>query len=76
MADIIIPILLFEIFFFVYEPDLNLGLRVAGSPSRGLPSFGTVSLPRIVPYFDARCFRLLQGGDVLFEADVELGMLQ
>ena len=44
MADIIIHVLLFEL-FFLFEPDLDLRLPIAGSFSRGLPSFGAISLP-------------------------------
>ena len=36
MADIIIHFLLFELFSSLFEPDLNLHLRIAGSLSRGL----------------------------------------
>ena len=37
MADSIIYVLLFELCFSLFEPDLDLRLRIAGSLSRGLP---------------------------------------
>ena len=77
MANSIIHFLLFELFFSLFESGLDLRLRIAGSLSRGLPPFGAVSLPRGLPSFEERCFRLLQGGGVIFSnVDVERGMLE
>ena len=45
MANSIIPFLLFGLFFSLFEPDLGLRLRRAGSLSRGLLSSGVASLP-------------------------------
>ena len=45
MANSIIHFLLFGLFFSLFEPDLGLRLRIAGSLSRGLPSSGAASLP-------------------------------
>ena len=61
MVNSIIHFLLFGLFFSLFEPDLGLRLRVRGSRSSGLPSFGALSLPRGLPSFEARCFCLLQG---------------
>ena len=61
MANSIIHFLLFGIFLSLFEPDLDLRLRVGGSRSSGLPSFGTISLSRGLPSFEERCFCLLQG---------------
>ena len=61
MANSLIHFLLFELFFSLFESDLDLRLRIAGSLSRELQSFGAVSLPRGLPSFEAGCFRLLQG---------------
>ena len=61
----IVNILLFELFLFLFNPELDLRSRVVGSLSRGLPYFGAVLLPRGLPSFDARCFRWLQGGGVI-----------
>ena len=49
MANSIIHFLLFGLFFSLFEPDLGLRLRIAGSLSRGLPSSGVASLPRGLP---------------------------
>ena len=49
MANSIIHFLLFGLFFSLFEPDLGLRLRIAGSLSRGLPSSGAASLPRGLP---------------------------
>ena len=62
MANGIIHVLLFGLFFSLFEPDLDLRLRVGGPRSSGLlPSFGAISLPRGLPSCEARCFCLLQG---------------
>ena len=61
MANDIIHFLLFGLFFSLFEPDPGLRLRVAGSRSSELPSFGAISLQRGLPSFEARCFRLLLG---------------
>ena len=49
MANSIIHFLLFGLFFSLFEPDLGLRLRIAGSLSRGLPFSGAASLPRGLP---------------------------
>ena len=49
MANSIIHFLLFGLFFSLFEPDLGLRLRIAGSLSRGLPSSGAALLPRGLP---------------------------
>ena len=61
MANSIIHFLLFGLFFSLFEPDLDLRLRIAVSRSSGLAAFGAVSLPRGLPSFETGCFRLLQG---------------
>ena len=53
-VDSIIHVLLFELFFSLFEPDLDLRLRIACSFSGGLTYFGTISLPRGLPSFEAR----------------------
>ena len=53
MADIILHFLLFELFSSLFEPDLDLRLRISGSLSRGLSYFGAISLPRGLPSFGA-----------------------
>ena len=77
MAGSIIHFLYFEIFLSLFESDLDLLLQIVGSLSRGLPSYGAVSLPRGLPSFEARCFRLLQGGEARFsQVNLERGMPQ
>ena len=68
MADSIIHILNFKLFFFLLEPDLDLRLRVMDSLSRRLPSFGAISLPTGIPCFEAKCVSLLQGGGVILSS--------
>ena len=46
MANGIIHFLLFGLFSSLFEPDLGLRLRIAGSLSRGLPSSGAALLRR------------------------------
>ena len=60
MTNSIIHFLLFGLFFSLFEPDLGLRLRVGGSRSSGLPSFGAISLSWGLSSFEARCFCLLQ----------------
>ena len=77
MAGSIIHFLFFEICFSIFEPDLDLLLQIVGLLSRGLPSYGAISLPRGLPSFEARCFRPLQGGEARFsQVNLECGMLQ
>ena len=57
-----------DYFFSLFESDLDLRLRVAGSLSRGLPSFGAISLSRGLPSFEARYPRMMQGGGVVFSS--------
>ena len=71
MADAIIhtSILLFELFFFLFGPDLDyMRLPVVSSRLGGLPYSGAISLPSGLPSFDGRCFGLLQGGGVIFSS--------
>ena len=49
MANSIIHFLFFVLFFSLFEPDLGLRLRIAGSLSRELPSSGAASLLRGLP---------------------------
>ena len=50
MANNIIHFPLFGLFFSLFEPDQDLRLRIAGSCSSGLPSFGAVSLPGVTVF--------------------------
>ena len=53
MAGSIIHVLLFELFFSLFESERDLRLQIVSSLSRGLPSFGAISLSRGLPSFEA-----------------------
>ena len=76
MTNSIIHFLLFEIFFSLFEPDLDFRLRIAGSLSRGLPSFGAVSLPRGLPSSKQDSSAYCKGEASLSQVDVERVMLR
>ena len=60
-----------QLFFFSFEPDLDLSvLANSGFASEGttIPPFGAISLPRGLPSFEARSFRLMQRGCVIFSS--------